>query len=515
MATPQEKLANALEHLKSLQDKGVLAFRHADFSRIDREILMKHNFLEEVLRGWYIATPNDRKKGDSTAWFTSFWGFTAQYLSHRFGENYCLSVEQSLSIHVGNETIPHQLIIRCSEEVNGLVTLPYGTSLFVMHSAKASELPLDTYQGLRLIDFHYALVHCSPSVYVQRPTEMRTALLMISDVSELLRILLDGGHSIIAGRLVGAFRNVKRDKEADSILKTMTSAGYSIRESDPFEQETPQLLTHRIVSPYVHRIQLMWNAMRPAIIELFPKEPGIPTDHSRYLQQIEDLYTTDAYHSLSIERYQVTPELIELVRSGKWDAKSSSYEKQQRDAMAARGYYQAFQEVKKSVELILKGENAGKVLNDHHGDWYRELFAPSVTAGILKPSDLAGYRVNQVYIGQSKHTPLNKDAVRDTMPILFELLSQETHAGVRAVLGHFFFVYIHPYMDGNGRIGRFILNAMLCSGGYPWTVIPVEYRDEYMQALESASVEQNIVPFAEFISKLVQKGLENDPVAKI
>ena len=220
MATPQEKLANALEHLKSLQDKGVLAFRHADFSRIDREILMKHNFLEEVLRGWYIATPNDRKKGDSTAWFTSFWGFTAQYLSHRFGENYCLSVEQSLSIHVGNESIPHQLIIRCSEEVNGLVTLPYGTSLFVMHSAKASELPTVSYQGLRLIDFHYALVHCSPSMYKQRPTEMRTALLMISDLSELLRILLDGGHSTIAGRLVGAFRNVKRDKEAEIILKT-------------------------------------------------------------------------------------------------------------------------------------------------------------------------------------------------------------------------------------------------------------------------------------------------------
>ena len=42
MATPQEKLANALEHLKSLQDKGVLAFRHADFSRMDREILIKH-----------------------------------------------------------------------------------------------------------------------------------------------------------------------------------------------------------------------------------------------------------------------------------------------------------------------------------------------------------------------------------------------------------------------------------------------------------------------------------------
>ena len=56
---------------------------------------------------------------------------------------------------------------------------------------------------------------------------------------------------------------------------------------------------------------------------------------------------------------------------------------------------------------------------------------------------------------------------------------------------------------------------MLCSEGYPWTVILVEYRDAYMQALENARVEQNIVLFAEFIAKLVQKGLENDPVAKI
>ncbi|WP_317503891.1 Fic family protein [Idiomarina sp. HP20-50] len=37
-------------------------------------------------------------------------------------------------------------------------------------------------------------------------------------------------------------------------------------------------------------------------------------------------------------------------------------------------------------------------------------------------------------------------------------------------------VYIHPYFDGNGRIGRFIMNLMLASGGYPWTVVPVERR---------------------------------------
>ncbi|HEX5553374.1 MAG TPA: Fic family protein [Chitinophagaceae bacterium] len=86
---------------------------------------------------------------------------------------------------------------------------------------------------------------------------------------------------------------------------------------------------------------------------------------------------------------------------------------------------------------------------------------------------------------------------------------------MRAVLGHFIFVYIHPYMDENGRMGRFLMNAMLASGGYPWTVIPVEERATYMQALEQASVYQNIEPFVHFLGNLVNEGLKGTPVANI
>jgi Fic family protein len=89
------------------------------------------------------------------------------------------------------------------------------------------------------------------------------------------------------------------------------------------------------------------------------------------------------------------------------------------------------------------------------------------------------------------------------MPALFDLLSEEREPAVRAVLGHFVFVYIHPYMDGNGRIGRFLMNVMLASGGYPWTVVPVARRNEYLTALERASVNQDIEPFADLVSLLV------------
>ncbi|MBK7960751.1 MAG: Fic family protein [Bdellovibrionales bacterium] len=67
-------------------------------------------------------------------------------------------------------------------------------------------------------------------------------------------------------------------------------------------------------------------------------------------------------------------------------------------------------------------------------------------------------------------------------------------------MGHFIFVYVHPYMDGNGRIGRFLMNLMFISGGYSWTVIRTSERIKYMTALEEASTKGNIIPFVKFLS---------------
>jgi Fic family protein len=55
-------------------------------------------------------------------------------------------------------------------------------------------------------------------------------------------------------------------------------------------------------------------------------------------------------------------------------------------------------------------------------------------------------------------------------------------------------------MDGNGRTARFTMNLLLAAGGYPWTVIRVDDRDEYMRALESASVDDDLSGFARFVS---------------
>jgi hypothetical protein len=515
MATPGEKLAVSLKVLQKLQDQKFGGIKSADLSRVHKERLLEQGFIREVFKGWYISVPPDEKKGDSTSWYTSYWDFCSRYLQDRYGEDYCVSADQSLLIHAGNDAVPHQLIIRSTKGNNGLTSLLFGTTLFTMKSPFSELEMVEIHKGLRVLNLPSAIVYCSPSLFISNPIDVRTAYSLVTDASQLLGILLDGGHSLKAGRIVGAFRNIGQDKVADTILKTMKSAGYDVREVDPFEAKTLISLLPREHSPYVNRIRLMWHEMRKTVIAIFPKAVGTRVDKLAYLKQIEEIYITDAYHSLSIEKYRVTPELIERVKSGVWNAKENEADKKQRDAMAARGYWQAFIAVKESVTRILDGQNAGKVADDTHSDWYRELFAPSVAVGLLKPSDLAGYRNHQVYIGQSKHVPVNRDGIRDVMPILFQLLKEEEEASVRAVLGHFIFVFIHPYMDGNGRIGRFLMNVMLSSGGYPWTVIPVEERDTYMNALEQASVDQNIEPFAKFVAYLVRASMEGKPVARI
>ena len=75
MPSPSEKLAQSLELLQQLQDKGKVAIRSSDISRIHRQRLVKNGFLREVMKGWYIPTRPDEQAGESTAWYASYWPF--------------------------------------------------------------------------------------------------------------------------------------------------------------------------------------------------------------------------------------------------------------------------------------------------------------------------------------------------------------------------------------------------------------------------------------------------------
>src|SRR5206468_1346675 len=137
------------------------------------------------------------------------------------------------------------------------ISLLFGTSLFDL---KVPEMPtaasLVTRDGLRLFSAAASLVGVAESFIARYPVEAQVVLANLVDASDLLRLLLNGGHSAKAGYLAGAFRKTGRPELADDIISAMKSAGYDVRERNPFEGGQIFGTTHRAAAPIVARLEM-------------------------------------------------------------------------------------------------------------------------------------------------------------------------------------------------------------------------------------------------------------------
>jgi fido (protein-threonine AMPylation protein) len=453
------------------------------------------------MRGWYLLT-NPAGAGTTTLWFSNYWEFIKQYLNDRFGESdYCLSSESSLDVYAAQNIISRQLVVITKKASNQTIALPHDTSVMLYTDAKNFPELISKKEGINLIPLADAICRASPSYFQNHSLNAEICLKLVPSVSDISRVLLTLQSSAAAARVAGAYKRMGDKKSAEQVVQDMAATGQSISPQDPFSK-SPLCLegVDKLTSPYAGRIEAMWKRMRPVVLDSFPSPPEHRDTEKHSLSIIERLYSEDAYHSLSIEGYQVTEDLIRKIKEGVWNPDTEKTDLDQRNALAAKGYLGAFKSVTGSVTQVLKGANPGEVFSSHLQSWYRELFAPLVQSQLMNPTDLAGFRNNQVYISKSRHVPPPKGAVIDAMETLERLLTSEQNAAVRAVLGHFIFVFIHPFMDGNGRIGRFLMNLMLISGGYNWTVIRTSERTRYMSSLEKASTEGEIEDFCTFIA---------------
>jgi hypothetical protein len=84
--------------------------------------------------------------------------------------------------------------------------------LFDVRALLPDQADREQKDGLRIFSLTSALIAVSAGFFTGNPTDARTALLAIRDASDILPELLDGGHSVVAGRLAGALRNIGRDR---------------------------------------------------------------------------------------------------------------------------------------------------------------------------------------------------------------------------------------------------------------------------------------------------------------
>ncbi|WP_235816364.1 hypothetical protein [Bacteroides ihuae] len=257
-----------------------------------------------------------------------------------------------------------------------MVELIPPTSIFHLEAELPSKIDTNNPYKLNLYTLAEAIIVTTPVVYKNDALTMQTALAMLGDSSEILKILVDTGQTVRAGRVIGAFRNIGRMDIVDEITGTMKRIGYDVSEEDPFEEVVTISLSP---SPYATRLRLMWQNMREEVLTNFVRLKS-NLSAAEFLLQMEAQYKLDAYHSLSIEGYRVTDELISKVKSGTW--KPDGDDADSKNAFAARGYWLAFQAVKKSISDILSGGNSADIAQRDLSIWHSEMFMPCVTAGL-------------------------------------------------------------------------------------------------------------------------------------
>ena len=114
------------------------------------------------------------------------------------------------------------------------------------------------------------------------------------------------------------------------------------------------------------------------------------------------------------------------------------------------------------------------------------------------------YRRMNVTIAGAQHIPPSFLHLPEMMENLFSGYTQSSlHTVERAARLHVDFVKIHPFVDGNGRTARIIMNLELMRGGFPPVVISIADRLEYYQALDRAHVHNDYDPFFELTERLV------------
>src|SRR5207245_4941803 len=120
--------------------------------------------------------------------------------------------------------------------------------------------------GLRLFTPAASLVRVPESFFQLYPLEAQVVMASLADASDLLRLLLNGGHSAKAGYLAKAFRQTGRGELADEILRAMKGAGYEDRKSSLFEARHIFRSAPRPTGPIVSRIELIFDSMHALLL---------------------------------------------------------------------------------------------------------------------------------------------------------------------------------------------------------------------------------------------------------
>jgi Fic family protein len=126
----------------------------------------------------------------------------------------------------------------------------------------------------------------------------------------------------------------------------------------------------------------------------------------------------------------------------------------------------------------------------------------------IQDADAGRYRDVRVrVVGSNRIFPNPAKVPELVLEFVQYINTLEVHPVIRAGRAHFGLVHIHPFVDGNGRTARLLMNLLLIRAGYPPALVPLEVRARYYDALEAAN-DAHFEAFDALVVELVAVSLD-------
>lgn len=296
-------------------------------------------------------------------------------------------------------------------------------------------------------------------------------------------------------------------------------------------------------------------------IALAPKHPEILTKYGEYLEHHQnDVVQADQYyfqalsfnplHSQALANRQRTESIVENIDRDRLNlleqkraafaeihesnsalrrAKKEAYAQHIYHSVGIEGNTMSFAQTKSILETRMAVE--GKSIDEHNEILGLDAAMKFINASLVNKNDYitlrdilqihrrvlghvdpiegGEFRRTQVYVGG--HIPPGPGDLSILMQHFENWLNSDNaltmHPVKYAALAHYKLVHIHPFIDGNGRTSRLLMNTILMRSGYPPIIIPKQLRHNYYSYLQMAN-EGDIRPFIRFVAECTEKTLD-------
>ncbi|WP_404982071.1 Fic family protein [Capnocytophaga granulosa] len=249
------------------------------------------------------------------------------------------------------------------------------------------------------------------------------------------------------------------------------------------------------VEQYIRDYEAIREIYQKNVIETFD-----PQDYNNYIQ---DLFTA---HSCAIEGNSFSVNDTRELREHSLNLKL--YNKSLCEAFEILDHFKAYEYVMKHLDSPLSEEFIKKIhfILTEHTIEYRSKFGKP---GEYTTLDMAAG--DTLFGDHRENIALVPKLLAQTQRILEE---KTLHPMVLAAQFHRFFIYLHPFADGNGRLGRLLSNFILAQNKLPLIIIPAEAKNDYIDALKSCKKHRTHIPIISFFFKTAIEQMKNEIAQK-